>query len=67
MNTQVGRQYAEMFADAKNPLILTTGGEKLVPVEPPKNIEFLNIYGPTECTIFTNNTVVDRLYDRVPI
>lgn len=67
MTTQVGRQYAEMFADAKNPLILTTGGEKLVPVEPPKNIEFLNIYGPTECTIFTNNTVVDRLYDRVPI
>ena len=67
MTTQVGRQYAEIFPDAKYPLMLTTGGEKLVPVEPPENIRFLNFYGPTECTIFTHSAVVDRLYDRVPI
>ena len=67
MTTQVGRQYAELFPDAEYPEYLSVGGERLVPVEPPKTYRLYNAYGPTECTIFTNIHPVDRLYERVPI
>ena len=67
MTTQVGRQYADLFPDADYPRYLLTGGEKLVPINPPTGYNFYNAYGPTECTIFTNIYKVDRLYERVPI
>ena len=67
MTTQVGRQYADLFPDATNPHHLSVGGEKLVPVEPPRGFKFYNIYGPTECTICTHFFPMEKLYDRVPI
>jgi len=67
MTTQVGRQYAELFPDAEYPKYLSVGGERLVPVEPPRTYGLYNCYGPTECTVFVNHFPVDRLYERVPI
>lgn len=66
MTTQVGRQYADIFSDSAYPKYLTTGGETLVPIEPPV-YNFYNAYGPTECTVFITVFPVDRLYRNVPI
>ena len=67
MTTQVGRQFYTM-ATAQKLCWLSTGGEKLVPVEPREiGTKLVNCYGPTECTIFTTTMPVDRLYRRVPI
>ncbi len=66
MTTQVGRQFV---AEVENHSLraLSVGGEKLVPVEPPKNYDFYNEYGPTECTIIITQYLVDKLYDKVPV
>ena len=66
MTTQVGRQFAE---DYENHSLhyLTVGGEKLVPVAPPKNYHLINGYGPTECTIVITCFRVEKDYYRVPI
>ncbi len=66
MTTQVGRQYARMYPESNALKNLSTGGEKLVPVAPPK-YSFYNAYGPTECTIFSTIFKVDRQYKNVPI
>lgn len=66
ITTQVGRQYADMFADSAYPKYLSIGGETLVPIEPPE-YHLYNAYGPTECTIFTTVFPIDRLYRNVPI
>ena len=67
MTTQVGRQYVDLFPDVSYPQHLSAGGEKLVPVEPPRGFRFYNGYGPTECTIFTHMYPVEKLFGRVPI
>ncbi|MER2182164.1 MAG: amino acid adenylation domain-containing protein [Clostridia bacterium] len=66
MTTQMGRMFAAQFPESSL-THLSVGGEKLTPVEPPKNYTLTNGYGPTECTVFTTTQEVDRLYDRVPI
>ena len=66
MTTQVGRQFAES-EDNHCLHDLVVGGEKLVPVAPPKGFKLINGYGPTECTIIITEHEVDRLYHRVPI
>ena len=66
MTTQVGRQFVEM-TDNKTLRKLVVGGEKLVPIEPPKNYTLINGYGPTECTMVITMFNVDKLYYRVPI
>ncbi len=66
MTTQVGRQFADLFPDAEYPHVLIVGGEKLVPLAPPR-FRLINGYGPTECTICTHIYQVDQLYRRVPL
>lgn len=66
MTTQVGRQYASLFPDARYPKYLSVGGETLVPVALPE-YRFYNVYGPTECTILTTAFPMDRMYQNVPI
>ena len=66
MTTQIGRMFATQI-ETTSLKHLSAGGEKLVPLKPPKGFSFTNGYGPTECTIFTTTYLVDKLYDRVPI
>lgn len=66
ITTQVGRQIVEEIKlDTVRHFFV--GGEKLVPVEPPKNYVLHNAYGPTEGTVFCTEYPVDKLYHRVPI
>ncbi|MCH5210846.1 MAG: amino acid adenylation domain-containing protein, partial [Oscillospiraceae bacterium] len=65
ITTQVGRQLAMMENNSLR--YLSIGGEKLVPLEPPTNYKFLNVYGPTECTVFTTAFYMDKYYDDIPI
>jgi len=66
ITTQVGRQFALMDLPEKLKFLLV-GGEKLVPVEPPKGCDLYNAYGPTECTVFITEFHVDKKYADVPI
>ena len=66
MTTQVARQFATEI-DNHSLKYLLTGGERLVPLEPPKNFELINGYGPTECTVYITSQPVDKLYHRIPV
>ena len=64
--TQVGRQLvSELTFDTIR--TISVGGEKLVPLNPPKNYKLFNLYGPTEGTIYCSGCEVDKLYHRIPI
>lgn len=64
--TQLGRQYVSTYRDNPYMKALTIGGEKLVPCTPP-DYNFVNTYGPTECTIYVTDYYIDRDYVSVPI
>ncbi|MBR1454205.1 MAG: AMP-binding protein, partial [Lachnospiraceae bacterium] len=65
MTTQVARQFIEL--EGLDTLIeFGTGGEKLASVKPPK-FKFLNLYGPTECTIFSTSFDVEKVMKDIPI
>ncbi len=66
MTTQLGRQFAETMHN-RSLRCLSAGGETLVPLNPPREYAFYNVYGPTECTIFTSVFRLDRLVERVPL
>ncbi len=66
MTTQVGRQFA-VTMENDTLKYLSTGGEKLVPLNPPKGYKLINIYGPTEATVFVTHFEVDKYYENIPI
>ena len=49
--TQIGVQLASLFKYTSLRLI-STGGEKLIPLAKP-DFDMYNVYGPTECTLFS--------------
>ncbi len=59
MTTQVGRQFITMTR-CKTLRYFLVGGEKLVPVNPVTDIDFINIYGPTETSVYVaSHRVID--------
>ncbi len=66
MTTQVGCQFA-MNCDNHSLQHLSVGGEKLLPLEPPTAYKMYNVYGPTECTIFTTTYQLKEFEQNAPI
>ena len=65
MTTQIGRQFAGL-GSLPSLKVLGVGGEKLVSDAVP-NYLYLNVYGPTECTVFVTCFDVDDHYRDIPI
>ena len=66
ITTQVGRQFVSEI-ELKTLKYFLLGGEKLVPMKAPKGYDFVNLYGPTEGTVFCTSQVLDKEYYRIPI
>ena len=61
MTTQLGRHFVEQL-DNRSLRTLMIGGEKLLPIKKPP-YDFYNVYGPTECTLFTTSHAIKQDYD----
>ena len=66
MTTQVGYQFASNIEN-HSLKFLSTGGEKLASLNPPKGFEFVNVYGPTETTVLVTSYTVDHKKKDIPI
>lgn len=67
MTTQVGRQFAQSGFAPSCLKTLLAGGERLAGITPCGDLKFVNVYGPTECTVFVTLKEVDKEYHRIPI
>ena len=66
MTTQVGYQFASNIEN-HSLKFLSTGGEKLASLTPPKDYQFYNVYGPTETTVLITRYHVDQKMKDIPI
>ena len=66
MTTQVGYQFASNIEN-HSLKFLSTGGEKLASLIPPKDFQFYNVYGPTETTVLITRYHVDQKLKDIPI
>lgn len=66
MTTQIGRAFATSM---KNDTLkyLSMGGEALTPFEPEGSTRYFNVYGPTECTVFTTAYPLCEYEEESPI
>jgi len=66
MTTQVAYQFA---SNIENHTLkyLSTGGEKLASITPPKGFKLINVYGPTETTVLVTVYDVERKLQEIPI
>ena len=66
MTTQVAYQFA---SNIENHTLqyLSTGGEKLASITPPKGFKLMNVYGPTETTVLVTVFDVVRKLQDIPI
>ena len=76
MTTQIGRAYATSMLSsaaqkdsAKDTHLkyLLMGGEALAPFAPEGSTHYLNVYGPTECTILTTTYPFEKYEEDLPI
>ncbi|MEQ8168655.1 MAG: amino acid adenylation domain-containing protein, partial [Candidatus Eremiobacterota bacterium] len=63
--TNFAEQFINQF-DNSSLRWLITGGDKLKTYRD-RNYSVVNIYGPTECTVFTTDFIVDKYYENIPI
>lgn len=63
--TQIGVQMASLF-EYKYLRLMSVGGEKLIPVKKPP-FQYYNVYGPTECTLFSTYYQVRYDEENAPI
>ena len=66
MTTQVAYQFATSMENHTLEW-LTTGGEKLAPLDPPKGYRLLNMYGPTESVVYATTYEVKEYRQNIPI
>jgi amino acid adenylation domain-containing protein len=61
MTTQVGTMFATVLGN-KSLRLLSTGGEKMMPLKKPP-FDFYNVYGPTECSLFSTYYKITEDYE----
>ena len=66
MTTQMGRMFMET-TQCRSLKAFMSGGESLVPLNPPKWVDFYNIYGPMECTVDVTTFIVKDDSPLLPI
>ncbi len=58
MTTQVGCMFISN-TKCKTLKLFSVGGEQLIPVIPPENVQFVNLYGPSETTCYITRHIVN--------